>query len=164
MLPDFGWSELLVIAIVLIVVVGPKDLPKMLRSFGKTTSNLRKMAGDFRRQLDDALKEAELGDVTQVAKDLKGLDPRSQIRESLSPLGKIGQDINKELKKAASEAEKSATPLPSTEDRSRQSRRGSLASCSPSCCPRSRTSPIVSRCCVAWLIPEAAIRLGRCRC
>ena len=103
MLPDFGWSELLVIAIVLIVIVGPKDLPKMLRTFGKTTSSLRKMAGEFRRQFDDALKEAELDDVRQIANDLKGLDPRRQIKDTLSPLGKVGQDISGELKKAASE-------------------------------------------------------------
>lgn len=110
MLPDFGWSELLVIAIVLIVIVGPKDLPKMLRTFGKTTSSLRKMAGDFRRQFDDALKEAELDDVRQIANDLKGLDPRRQIKDTLSPLGKVGQDISGELKKAASEIKKSDKP------------------------------------------------------
>jgi sec-independent protein translocase protein TatB len=100
MLPDFGWSELLVIAIVLIVIVGPKDLPKMLRTFGKTTSNLRKMAGDFRRQFDEALKEAELDDVRKIADDMRGLDPRNQIKDVLSPLGKVGQDISSELKKA----------------------------------------------------------------
>lgn len=100
MLPDFGWSELLVIAIVLIVIVGPKDLPKMLRTFGKTTSNLRKMAGDFRRQFDEALKEAELDDVRKIADDMRGLDPRNQIKDVLNPLGKVGQDISSELKKA----------------------------------------------------------------
>jgi sec-independent protein translocase protein TatB len=100
MLPDFGWSELLVIAIVLIVIVGPKDLPKMLRTFGKTTSNLRKMAGDFRRQFDEALKEAELDDVRKIADDMRGLDPRNQIKDVLNPLGKVGQDISAELKKA----------------------------------------------------------------
>ena len=44
---EIGWTEMLVIAIVMIVVVGPKDLPKMLRQFGRTTSKLRVMAGDF---------------------------------------------------------------------------------------------------------------------
>ena len=60
---DIGWQEILVIAIVLIVVVGPKDLPRMLRTFGRTTAKMRSMAGDFRRQFDDALKEAELDEV-----------------------------------------------------------------------------------------------------
>ena len=45
---DIGWTEMLVIAIVMIVVVGPKDLPRMLRTFGRTTAKMRSMAGDFR--------------------------------------------------------------------------------------------------------------------
>ena len=60
---DIGWTEMLVIAVVMIVVVGPKDLPRMLRTFGKTTAKLRAMAGDFQKQFNEALKEAELGDV-----------------------------------------------------------------------------------------------------
>jgi len=51
---DIGWPEMLVVAIVLIVIVGPKDLPAMLRTFGRTTSKLRSMAGDFRKQFDEA--------------------------------------------------------------------------------------------------------------
>ena len=60
---DIGWTEMLVIAVVMIVVVGPKDLPKMLRTFGKTTAKMRSMAGDFQKQFNEALKEAELDDV-----------------------------------------------------------------------------------------------------
>ncbi|WP_407936835.1 Sec-independent protein translocase protein TatB [Jiella pelagia] len=47
------------IAVILVVVVGPKDLPGMLRTFGRVMKQFRSMAGDFRRQFDDALKEAE---------------------------------------------------------------------------------------------------------
>ena len=60
---EIGWTEMLVIAVVMIVVVGPKDLPKMLRTFGKTATKLRSMAGDFQKQFNEALKEAELDDV-----------------------------------------------------------------------------------------------------
>ena len=49
----------MVVACVAILVVGPKDLPAMLRTFGKTVGGLRRMAGDFQRQFNDALKEAE---------------------------------------------------------------------------------------------------------
>ena len=69
---DIGWTELLVIAVVLIVVVGPKDLPPMLRAFGKMTSNLRKMAGDFRTQFDEALRDADMDGVRQPIDDAKG--------------------------------------------------------------------------------------------
>ena len=56
---DIGWSEILVIAVVAIIVVGPKELPRMLRSFGKTMGMVRRTANDFRRQFDEALREAE---------------------------------------------------------------------------------------------------------
>jgi sec-independent protein translocase protein TatB len=115
MLPDFGWSELLVIAIVLIVIVGPKDLPNMLRTFAKTTGSLRKMAGDFRRQFDEALKEAELDDVRDLANEMKGLDPRGQIKEALNPLGKVGEDLSEDLKRAAKDIDKASKP-PSAAD------------------------------------------------
>jgi len=98
---ELGWSEILVIAIVLIVVVGPKDLPRVLRSFGRTTAKLRAMAGDFRRQFDEALREAELDDVKGLADDLKKFDPRSEIRKHLSPLAEAGRDIRAGLETAA---------------------------------------------------------------
>ncbi|WP_244597687.1 Sec-independent protein translocase protein TatB [Roseitalea porphyridii] len=100
MLPDFGWTELLVISIVLVVVIGPKDLPKVLRGFGKTMTSVRRMAGDFRKQFDDALKEAELDDVRSFADDVRSLDPRRQIRKALDPLAEAGKEIDADMKKA----------------------------------------------------------------
>lgn len=105
MLPDFGWTELLVIAIVLIVVVGPKDLPRVVRGFSKSLGSMRKIAGDFRKQFDDALSEAELDDLKTIAKDVKGMDPRSKIKDALNPLGEIGKEINDELKGVAKSIE-----------------------------------------------------------
>lgn len=97
---ELGWSEILVIAIVMIVVVGPKDLPRVLRAFGRTTSKMRVMANDFRRQFDEAMREAELDDVKKIVEDVKKLDPTSEIKKHLSPLEKVGQDIRKDLDSA----------------------------------------------------------------
>ncbi|MCO4316395.1 Sec-independent protein translocase protein TatB [Phyllobacterium sp. 21LDTY02-6] len=94
---EIGWSEILVIAIVLIVVVGPKDLPKMLRAFGKATSRFRATAGEFRRQFDEALKEAELDDVREIINDAKSLDPRNDIRKVFDPVRTIGEEIRSSL-------------------------------------------------------------------
>ena len=90
---DIGWPELMVVAIVLVVVVGPKDLPRMLRTFGQTTKKLREMAGDFRRQFDDALKEAELDDVKSIVDDARKLDPTAEIKRQLDPMKKAGDQI-----------------------------------------------------------------------
>lgn len=97
---DIGWTELLVIAVVLIVVVGPKDLPPMLRAFGKMTGRLRKTAGEFRAQFDEALREAELDDVRKTISDVKNLNPASSLRDAMNPLRQMGNEIKADLKKA----------------------------------------------------------------
>ncbi len=118
---DIGWPELLVVAVVLIVVVGPKDLPSMLRTFGRTTNKLRSMAGDFRRQFDDALKEAELGDVKDIVDSARKLDPRSEIKKHLDPLKSFGDEVKSGLTDAVKAAEVSEPAavepeLPQTKD------------------------------------------------
>ncbi|MBB2674862.1 UNVERIFIED_ORG: sec-independent protein translocase protein TatB [Rhizobium esperanzae] len=98
---DIGWTELLVIAVVLIVVVGPKDLPPMLRAFGKMTQRARKVAGDFRAQFDEALREAELDDVRQTIGDAQKLNPVNSLREAMNPLRQMGNEIKADLQKAS---------------------------------------------------------------
>lgn len=107
---DIGWSEMLVIAIVVIVVVGPKELPGMLRTFGKTTSKLRVMANDFRKQFDEALKEAELDDLKKVADDVRSLNPKNEIKKALSPMEKAARDVRAGLDTAMNPT---AKPQPS---------------------------------------------------
>lgn len=97
---DIGWSELLVIAVVLIVVVGPKDLPPMLRAFGKTMTRFRKVAGEFRAQFDEALREADLDDVRQHIADAQKLNPAHSLREAMNPLRQMGNDIKADLQRS----------------------------------------------------------------
>jgi len=97
---DIGWPELLVVAIVLIVVVGPKDLPPMLRAFGRTTKKLRAMASEFRGQFDDALREAELDDVKKTFDDARKLNPMQNLRDAVNPLKDTAKDIKSDLEKS----------------------------------------------------------------
>lgn len=97
---DVGWTELVVIAIVLIIVVGPKDLPPMLRTFGKMMTKMRGMANDFRQQFDEALKEADLDDVRKTLSDAQKLNPANTIREAMNPLRQMGNEIKADLQKA----------------------------------------------------------------
>jgi len=90
---EVGWSEMLVIAIVMIVVVGPKDLPRMLRTFGRTTAKLRAMAGDFQKQFNEAIQEAELDDVKKSVDSLRSLNPAAEIRKQLNPFEKTASDV-----------------------------------------------------------------------
>jgi len=85
---DIGWTELLVIAVVAILVVGPKDLPGMLRTFGQTIGRLKRMASDFQGQFNDALREAEkqaeIDDVKQSLKDVKENNPLADVKADLA--------------------------------------------------------------------------------
>ncbi|HEV7246739.1 MAG TPA: Sec-independent protein translocase protein TatB [Shinella sp.] len=98
---DVGWTEILVIAIVLIIVVGPKDLPQMLRTFGRMMTKMRGMASDFRQQFDEALREADLEDVKKTIGDAQKLNPLNTIREAVNPLRQMGNDIKADLQKSA---------------------------------------------------------------
>jgi sec-independent protein translocase protein TatB len=84
---DIGWSEILVIAVVAIVVVGPKELPRMLRAFGKTMGQVRRTANDFRRQFDEALREAErdagLDDTRKQLQAISRVDPLKDAQKEL---------------------------------------------------------------------------------
>jgi sec-independent protein translocase protein TatB len=68
---DVGWSEMLVIAVILIVVVGPKDLPHVLRALGKVVRKMRGMADEFRRGVDDFIRESELKDLKDGVNQVK---------------------------------------------------------------------------------------------
>jgi sec-independent protein translocase protein TatB len=72
---DIGWSELLVIAVVAIVVVGPKDLPRLMRTFGHYAGKLRRMAGDFQLQFEEAMREAEVEEVRKAMESVRDATP-----------------------------------------------------------------------------------------
>ena len=97
---EVGWSEILVIALILIIVVGPKELPGMLRTFGKMATRLRGMANEFKGQFDEALREAELDDVRKGLNEVNKLNPANSLRDAINPLRQLGQDIKSDLQKA----------------------------------------------------------------
>jgi sec-independent protein translocase protein TatB len=112
---DVGWTELVVIACVAILVVGPKDLPRMLRTFGRTMSTVRKMAGDFRRQFDDAIRETELDDIRKSVTQGPAFNPledaRKTMLEAQKSLKEAVQPAVREIEAAANAAHSDlATP------------------------------------------------------
>ena len=81
--------ELLVIAIVALVVIGPKELPGMLRSWGKWMAQMRGMAAEFRGHVDEMVRQSELDDIKKQLDastgglDLQSLDPTRQIKSAI---------------------------------------------------------------------------------
>ena len=81
----------------------------MLRTFGRVSSQMRRMAGDFRRQFDEALKEAELEELRQTARDVREMDPRNDLRKAMNPIRAVGDEIRSSIK-AAAEAPQPTVP------------------------------------------------------
>jgi sec-independent protein translocase protein TatB len=67
----FGYTELFVIAVVAIIVIGPKDLPRVLRALGKTVAKMRGMAREFQGHLDSAMKEVGIDEVKKEFDNIK---------------------------------------------------------------------------------------------
>jgi sec-independent protein translocase protein TatB len=76
---DIGWTELLLIGAVALIVVGPKDLPRMMRTLGQYVGKAKAVAREFQRSMDDAAREAELDDLKKIADPLKDLKDMRRI-------------------------------------------------------------------------------------
>ncbi|MDK9697492.1 MAG: Sec-independent protein translocase protein TatB [Siculibacillus sp.] len=84
---DIGWSELVIIGVVALVVVGPKELPSLLRTVGQWAGKARRMASEFQGQINDAIREAELEDVKKSVDDLRSLSPTKLVTDQLAAIG-----------------------------------------------------------------------------
>ena len=105
---DLGMTEILVIGVVALIVVGPKDLPRMLRTLGQYTGKMRGMAREFKRSMDDAAREADLDEFKDIQKSLNDVKAISSdaARAVQQGINKVDSDI----KQAASDAEDKSVP------------------------------------------------------
>ena len=95
---DISWTEFLLIGVVALIVIGPKELPGVLRTLGQWTRKVRSMAADFQNQFQEAMREAEMADlkkqVDDMAQDFKNFDPLKDVRDDVEAIGK---DIERSL-------------------------------------------------------------------
>ena len=90
MLPGIGSSELFVIALVALIVVGPKDLPGMLRKLGQWVAKMRGMANEFRASFDEMARQSELDELRKEVEALRSgsyLNPLQQVADSARDVG-----------------------------------------------------------------------------
>lgn len=95
-----GWTEILVIAAIAVLVVPPKDLPGLMRGVGRTVGKMRRMASDFQREIEHAVRDDELDKLRKQMTDI-GRDTDRQLREAARPkeLAHLRRDMD-ELGKA----------------------------------------------------------------
>lgn len=97
---DIGWSELAVVAVLALIVIGPKDLPGVLRTVGQWMRKARSISREFQSSLDEMVREAELEDARKAIGDAKSMNIRETIEDTIDPGG--------EVKEAARELDREA--------------------------------------------------------
>lgn len=110
---DIGWSELLLIAIVALIVVGPKDLPGMFRTLGRFSGKMRAMARDFQRAMNEAAREAGVDEIGKAAGDIrKAASPTKMGLERLNEAADRFEkwDPSAALRKGARPAQADGSP------------------------------------------------------
>ncbi|MEP0337867.1 MAG: Sec-independent protein translocase protein TatB [Alphaproteobacteria bacterium] len=108
---DIGWQELFIVAILAIIVIGPKDLPRAVRTVMRAIRKLRSMAGEFQAGLDEVAREAELDDIRREANKIAHYDVTKEIKDNLDPDGEIEKaaDLDGAVRETMTEAKSAST-------------------------------------------------------
>ena len=90
---DLGWGELLVVGVVALVVLGPKELPNALRTVSNLTKTARKLAGEFQSGINEIVREAELEDARKAAESITKGSISEAIEKAIDPTGEMKSTV-----------------------------------------------------------------------
>ena len=103
---SFGWSEIALTAIIIIIVVGPKEIPNLLKQVGFFSKSIKKISREFKKSLNDIAEESDLKDVKDQISEIKNikenLDPTQDIKNELSSIKDTANVFEKEIKDISS--------------------------------------------------------------
>jgi sec-independent protein translocase protein TatB len=105
---DIGWSELLVIGIVALIAIGPKELPGVLRTVGNYMGKIRRMASEFQGQFHEAMREAEMADLKKSVDEMA--ESATKGFTDFDPIGSVRKEIDSLSADPLAESVKPATP------------------------------------------------------
>jgi sec-independent protein translocase protein TatB len=121
---DIGWSELVVIAVVALIAIGPKELPGVLRMVGQWMGKARKMAAEFQGQFQEAMREAEMADikksfdeVKEAATSFSGANVMTELQKDVTDALAIDKPVDAQVAGAIGEPvtpTEPAAPTPQT--------------------------------------------------
>ncbi len=117
---DIGWSEMFIILLVAVLVIGPRDLPKMARTVGRWVGRARAMARDFQRSIDDMIREAELDEIKRQVDRMGTTDLAGELNKAVDPKG----ELKKALDLSDIDAPKTSSPAPAPEKESKPAASG----------------------------------------
>ena len=101
---SFGWSEIALIVVVVIIVIGPKEIPNLLKQLGNFSKSLRKISREFKNSLNEIAEESDIKDVSKSISDIKNL------KDNLDPTNKLKEEINS-IKETVSFTDKEFTDI-----------------------------------------------------
>ncbi len=112
---DFGMSELLLIGVVALVFIGPKDLPKALRVAGFWFRKARTLSREFQTSVEQMIREAELDEMRQELKKATEIDLEKQFRETIDPTGSLAESLKPPELPKFSDLSAASAPEPPTQ-------------------------------------------------
>jgi len=135
---DIGWSELVIIGVVALIVIGPKELPGVLRMAGQWIGKVRRMAADFQGQFQEAMREAEMADLKKQVDEFA--DSTRDLTSEFDPIASMEGAFDDPLAKAADadsagaspEIDKSALPPPAESEPKAAPQRAATEPAAPS--------------------------------
>ena len=107
---SFGWSEIVLTLIIVIIVVGPKEIPNLLKQIGSFSKSIKKISREFKKSLNDIAEESDLKDVKNSISEIrdikKDLDPTSEVKKEFEAIKDTANVFEKEIKDINSLAKK----------------------------------------------------------
>ena len=109
-MPQIGWSEILVIVVLTIIIVGPKDIPKFLRQLGNLSKSIKKISREFKSSLNQIAEETDLKDVknsiTEVTNLNKELDIKSNLKNEIKTIKETISSVEEDVSNINNSKEK----------------------------------------------------------
>jgi sec-independent protein translocase protein TatB len=107
---DFDISKMIIVAIVALAVIPPKDLPRVMRTVGQTLGKMRRMAAEFQGQFMEAMREVEReADLESVKKEFQAINDQAKIDTSFDPVSMVRDDMTKAVATSPGAAEPAAS-------------------------------------------------------
>jgi sec-independent protein translocase protein TatB len=107
---DLDLSKMIIVGIVALAVIPPKDLPRVMRTVGQTLGKMRRMAAEFQGQFMEAMREVEReADLESVKKEFQAINDQAKIDTSFDPVGMVRDDMTKAVATSAGAAEAAAS-------------------------------------------------------